>query len=174
MAIVEHYLVFVGGLAALMLLRELGSALPERVAVVDPHLPQDRPTVHWSYWSRETPYDRFATGIWRRARVADGPPEPIAPFTLRLVRATDVFARLDRILAASPIEWLQTRARSIAGLADGRYEIVTDVGTLRATWVFDSATDVPPRSLLYRDRGPWRAAPASASRPKMRSSLRIP
>jgi lycopene beta-cyclase len=106
MAIVEHGLVSVGGgLAAMMLLRELGSALPDRVAVVDPHLPQNRPAVHWSYWSSgETPYDRFATGIWRRARVADGPPDPIAPFTLRLVRSTDVFAHLDRTLASSPIE----------------------------------------------------------------------
>jgi lycopene beta-cyclase len=29
-------------------------------------------------------------------------------------------------------------------MSDGRYEIVTDAGTLRAKWVFDSATDVPP------------------------------
>jgi lycopene beta-cyclase len=146
MAVVEHDLVFVGGgLAALLLLHELGPALPDRVAVVDPHLPRERPTVHWSYWSSaETTYDRFATGIWQRARVADGQPEHIAPFALRLVRSTDVFAHLDGLLASSPIEWLQTRAYSITGLADGRYEIVTDAGTLRATWVFDSATDVPP------------------------------
>ena len=146
MAVLEYDLVFVGGgLAALLLIHELGPALPDAVAVVDPHLPQERPTVHWSYWSSgETPYDRFATGIWRRARVADGPPEHITPFALRLVRSTDVFAHLDGILASSPIGWLQTRARSISGLDDGRYEIVTDAGTLRATWVFDSATDVPP------------------------------
>jgi lycopene beta-cyclase len=146
MAVVEHDLVFVGGgLAALLLLHELGPALPDRVAVVDPHLPQERPTVHWSYWSRaETPYDRFAVRIWRRARVADGPPEPITPFTLRLVRSTDVFAHLDGLLASLPIGWLQTRARSITGLAEGRYEIATDEGTLRTAWVFDSATDVPP------------------------------
>jgi lycopene beta-cyclase len=146
MAVVEHDLVFVGGgLAALLLLHELGSALPDRVAVVDPHLPLERPTIHWSYWSNgETPYDRFATGTWRWARVADGPPEAITPFTLRLVRSTDVFAHLDGHLASSPVEWLQTRARSITGLADGRYEILTDAGTLRARWVFDSATDVPP------------------------------
>jgi hypothetical protein len=107
MAVVEHDLVFVGGgLAALLLLHELGSALPDRVA--------------------------------------DGPSEPITPFTLRLVRSTDVFAHLDGLLASSPIEWLQTRAHSITGLADGRYEIATDAGRLRATWVFDSATDVPP------------------------------
>jgi lycopene beta-cyclase len=80
MAVHEYDVVFVGGgLAALLLLDKLGTALPDRVAVVDPHLPQERPTVHWSYWSSgETPYDRFATGIWRRARVADGTPEYIA------------------------------------------------------------------------------------------------
>jgi lycopene beta-cyclase len=146
MAVLEYDLVFVGGgLAAMLLLHELGPGLPDRVAVVDPHPPRERPTVHWSYWSSvETPYDRFATGIWRRARVADGPSKPIAPFALRLVLSTDVFAHLDGILASSSIEWLQTRARSITGLADGRYEILTDAGTLRATWVFDSATDVPP------------------------------
>ena len=146
MAVPEYDLVFVGGgLSALLLLHEIGPALPDRVAVVDPLQPQDRPAVHWSYWSSgETPYDRFAAGIWRRARVADGPPEDIAPFTLRLVRSTDVFAHLDRLLASPHIEWLQTRARSITSLADGHYEIVTNAATLRATWVFDSATDVPP------------------------------
>ena len=80
MAVLEYDRVFVGGgLAALFFLNELGTALPDRVAVVDPHLPQERPTVHWSCWSYwssgETPYDRFATRIWRRARVADGTPE---------------------------------------------------------------------------------------------------
>jgi lycopene beta-cyclase len=60
------------------------------------------------------------------------------------VRSTDVLAHAEGLLASAPIEWLRTRARWIAGLADGRYEIVTDAGTLRAKWVFDSATDVPP------------------------------
>ena len=146
MAFREYDLVFVGGgLAALLLLREFEPLLPDRVAVVDPCLPREHPTVHWSYWSRdETLYDRFAVGLWRKARVADKPPEPIAPFALRLVRSSDVFAHLDEISRSSSIEWLRTRARSIAFLADGRYEIGTEAGTLRAKWVFDSATDVPP------------------------------
>ncbi len=127
--------------------------LPERVAVVDPCLPRERPTVHWSYWSREeTPYDRFAEGVWWKASVADKPPEPIAPFALWLVRSTDVFAHAEGLLASAPIERLRTRARWIAGLADRRYEIVTDAGTLRAKWVFDSATDVPPT--FPSQRGP--------------------
>jgi lycopene beta-cyclase len=146
MAVREYDLVFVGGgLAATLLLQELEPVLPDRVAFVDPCLPLERPTVHWSYWSKEgTLYDRFARGVWRRARVADKPPEPIAPFALRLVRSSDVFTHLDGLLGSSPIEWLRTRARSIASLADGRYEIVTGAGTLRAKLVFDSATDVPP------------------------------
>jgi len=146
MAVREYDLVFVGGgLAAMLLLRDLRPVLPDRVAVVDPFLPQERPTVHWSYWSREeTPYDRFALGAWRKARVAGRPPEPIAPFALRLVRSSDVFEHLGGLLGSPPIEWLQTRARSISVLADGHYEIVTDHETLRAEWVFDSATDVPP------------------------------
>lgn len=142
----EYDLVFVGGgLAALLLLQELRTVLPARVAVVDPCLPQERLPVHWSYWSHEqTPYDQFATGVWRTARVADMPPESIAPFALRLVLSTDVFAHADQLLGSAPIEWLRTTARSIAGLADGLYEILTDAGTLRAHWVFDSAPDVPP------------------------------
>jgi hypothetical protein len=40
MAVLEYDLVFAGGgLAALLLLGELGPALPDGVAVVDPHLP---------------------------------------------------------------------------------------------------------------------------------------
>jgi lycopene beta-cyclase len=146
MAFREYDLVFVGGgLATLLLLRELEPVLPDRVVVVDSCLPREHPTVHWSYWSRgETLYDRFAVGVWRKARVAGRPPEPIAPFALRLVRSSDVLAHLDGLVGSSPIEWLQTRARSIAVLANGRYEILTDAGTLRAKWVFDSATDVPP------------------------------
>jgi lycopene beta-cyclase len=146
MAVREYDLVFVGGgLAALLLLRELGPALPDRVAVVDPCLPREHPTVHWSYWSRkETLYDPFALGVWRKARVAGKPPQPIAPFALRLVRSTDVLAHLDWLPGSVPIEWLQTRARSVTSLAGGRYEIVTDADTLRSKWVFDSATDVPP------------------------------
>jgi len=67
MAAREYDMVFVGGgLAAVLLLRELRPALPERVAVIEPCPPLERPTVHWSYWSRErTPYDRFAVGTWR-------------------------------------------------------------------------------------------------------------
>jgi lycopene beta-cyclase len=49
MAVREYNLVFVGGgLAALLLLRELEPVLPDRVVVVDPYLPRERPTVHWS------------------------------------------------------------------------------------------------------------------------------
>lgn len=146
MAVRSYDVVFVGGgLAALLLLQELRTALPERVAVVDPSLPQERPPVHWSYWSHaQTPYDRFAIGVWRKARVADASPEPIAPFALRLVRSTDVFTHINERLESVPIEWLRTTASSITSRADGLYEIVTDAATLRARWVFDSAQDVSP------------------------------
>jgi lycopene beta-cyclase len=89
----KYDLVFVGGgLAAMMLLKDLLPARPGRVAVVDPVPLPERPPVHWSYWSESlTPYDRFAIGVWRRARVEDLPPQSIAPFILRLVRSTDVF-----------------------------------------------------------------------------------
>ena len=87
-------MVFVGGgLAATLLLNELRSALPGRVAVIEPWSPFERPPVHWSYWSRvPTLYDRFPVGVWRWARVAGASPESIAPFALRLVRSTDVLA----------------------------------------------------------------------------------
>lgn len=57
-------MVFVGdGLAAMLLLRELRGSLPGRVAVVDPRLPQERPTIHRSYWSRQpTPYEGLSVG----------------------------------------------------------------------------------------------------------------
>ena len=146
MAVREYDLVFVGGgLAALLLLQDLRTVLPDRVAVADPCLPQEHPPVHWSYWSHEqTPYDRFAIGVWRKARVAEMPPESIAPFALRLVRSTDVFAHADELLGSTPIEWLRTRALSITSRTDGLYEIVTDAGILRTRWVFDSALDVAP------------------------------
>ena len=146
MAVREYDVVFVGGgLAALLLLQELRAALPGRVAVVEPSPLVERPPVHWSYWSHdETLYDRFAVGVWRKARVADMPPEPITPFSLRLVRSTDFLAHVDENLRSSAIEWLHTTARSITSRSDGLYEIATDAGTLRSEWVFDSALDLDP------------------------------
>jgi lycopene beta-cyclase len=146
MALDRYDAVFVGGgLAATLLLNELRPALPRRVAVVEPWPLSERAPVHWSYWSRgPTPYDRFAVGIWRRAGVAEAPPESIAPFALRLVRSSDVLAVMVEALKDLPIEHLRTRARSITRRGDGLYEIGTDAGTLRARWVFDSACGVAP------------------------------
>jgi lycopene beta-cyclase len=142
----RYDLVFVGGgLSAMLLLKELPPALPERIAVVDPSPPLDQPPVHWSYWSREqTFYDRFAFGVWRRGRVADRPPESIAPYAMRLVRSTDVLAHVAELLESAPIEWIRTEARSISRRNDGLYEVVTGEGTVRARWVFDSAPEIPP------------------------------
>ena len=139
-------MVFVGGsLAALLLMRELRSDLPQRVAVIDPAPPSERPTVHWSYWSRErTPYDDLAIEVWRQARTAYRPPESITPFTLRLVRSSDVFAHLIAQLESVPLAWIRASARSITNRGDGLYEIATDAGTVRARWVFDSACEVAP------------------------------
>jgi hypothetical protein len=105
MAVREYDLVFVGGgLATLLFLREPESTLPDRVAIVDPCLPRERPTVHWSYWSQgATLYERFATGVWQKARVADKPPESLAPFTLRLVHSSDVLVHFEGLMASSPI-----------------------------------------------------------------------
>jgi lycopene beta-cyclase len=146
MSFPRYDVVFVGGgLAAMLLMKELRSALPNRVAVIDPTPPLERPTVHWSYWSRErTPYDEFAFGTWRQARTADRLPESIAPYTLRLVRSSDVFAQLTTHLESVPLEWIRTPARSIANRSDGMYEIATDDATLLARWVFDSVCDIAP------------------------------
>lgn len=139
-------MVFVGGgLSALLLLNGLRKTLPGRVAVVDPAPLPERPLVHWSYWSRgRTPYDRFAIGAWRWARVGESTPEPIAPFTLRLVRSTDVFAHVAARLEFAPIEWIHTEARSVVRRDDELYEVVTDVGVVHARWVFDSVCDIAP------------------------------
>src|SRR5215217_3071808 len=129
----------------MLLLRELGSALSSRVAVLDPCPPSERPTFHWSYWSHvPTLYDRFALGSWQKARVAETPAESVAPYTLRLVRSTDVFAHIAEELRTASIEWLRASAHSVGRRKGGTYEVVTDAGALRACWVFDSATDVEP------------------------------
>ncbi len=134
-----------GGLAATLLLNEFRPALPGRVAVIDPWPLEERPPIHLSYWSRKpTPYDRFAVGVWRRARVADGQPEPIAPFSLRLVRSTDALAGMAGALEERAVHRLRATARSIARRDDGSYEVVTDAGAVRASWVFDSARGVAP------------------------------
>lgn len=142
----EYDVAFVGGgLAATLLLNGLRTAFPGRVLVVDPEPPSRRLPVHWSYWSREpTPYDRFAVGAWRRARVAGLPPESISPFVLRLVRSTDVLAAMDESLGGLPIERFQASAHSVALRPDGSYEISTDSGVFRARWVFDSACGIEP------------------------------
>jgi hypothetical protein len=116
----------------MLLLRELGSALSGRVENRDPSPPSERPTVHWSYWSHvPTLYDGFAVGRWRKARVAQMPAEPIAPYTLRLVRSTDVFAHITEELRTAPIEWLRASAHSVERRQDGTYEVVTDGGACR-------------------------------------------
>jgi lycopene beta-cyclase len=145
-AVRDYEVIFVGGgLAAMLLLRELGPALSGRVAVLDPYPLSERPTVHWSYWSHfSTLYDRFAVGSWRKARVAQMPAEPVAPYTLRLVRSTDVFAHIVEELRTVSIEWLRASARSVECQDDGTYEVITDAGAVRAGWVFDSAQDVEP------------------------------
>jgi len=142
----EYDVAFVGGgLAAVLLLNEFRAASPARVAVIDPWPLEERPPIHLSYWSRKpTPYDRFAVGVWRRARVADGPPEPIAPFSLRLVRSTDVLAGLAGTLEDRAVHRLRATARSITRRDDGSYEVATDAGAVRARWVFDSARRVAP------------------------------
>jgi lycopene beta-cyclase len=150
----EYDVVFVGeGLAATLLLSWLRTTPPGRVLVIDPAPAAERPPVHWSYWSREpTPFDRFAIGTWRRARIADAPSEPISPFVLRLVRSTEVLTSLGESLGRMPIERLRSTARSIGARSDGLYEIVTDAGTVRSRWVFDSACGVEP--VFPMSRGP--------------------
>src|SRR5215210_2111880 len=129
----------------MLLLRELGSALSGRVAVIDPCPLPERPTVHWSYWSHvPTLYDRFAVGSWRKARVAQMPAEPIAPYTLRLVRSTDVFNHIAEESRTAPVEWLRASAESVERRKDGTYEVITDGGAVRAGWVFDSVPDIEP------------------------------
>lgn len=141
----SYDVVFVGGgLAAVLLLREL-TPLPGRVAVIEPEPPLEKPPVHWSYWSRyPTSYDSLCLGAWRRARVADAPPESIAPFTLRLVRSTDFFQSAAGFLDSLPIDWLREEAISVSRRKDETYEVVTDAGAVSARRVFDSAAGVSP------------------------------
>ena len=142
----SYDVVFVGGgLAAVMLLRELTGALPEKVAVIEPQPPLEKPPVHWSYWSRHpTSYDSMCLGKWRLARVANAPPEPIAPFTLRLLRSSDFFERAAGFLGSLPMDWLREEAISISHRGDGTYRVLTYAGAVRARWVFDSAAGVSP------------------------------
>src|ERR687890_2102695 len=119
----------------MLLVRELGSALPGRIAIVDPCPPPEKPTVHWSYWSNgPTLYDRFAVGSWQKARVAQMPAESVAPYTLRLVRSTDVFAQIAEELSTVSLEWLHTPVRSVERQEDGTYGVITDAGAVRAGW----------------------------------------
>ena len=146
MAPEDYDVAFVGGgLAATLLLNELRPASLGRVVVVDPWPLAQRPPIHLSYWSQvPTPLDRFALGAWRRARVADGPPEPLARFCLRLVRSTDALAGMAEVWEGPNVDRLRATARSISRLGDGSYEVLTDSGDVRASWVFDSACGVAP------------------------------
>lgn len=138
--------VFVGGgLAALLLLTEMRDALPGSIVVIDPSLPHERPTVHWSYWSRgRTPYDRFAIGSWNMARLMDGRPEPIAPYTMKLVRSSDVLTYLYGALERAPIEWIRTEAHEIRRLDADLYEVATADVVIRTRRVFDSVPGISP------------------------------
>lgn len=136
-----------GGLSALMLLRALlesGARLPERIALLDRRFGQDRESVHWSYWS-ESPsyYDRYALGSWRQAHIGNLAPQPIAPYTHRLVRSSDVLAGLEAALPAA-VERLPLEVSSITLLADGRYGVRAGQETYTADWVFDSIPCISP------------------------------
>lgn len=156
--------VFVGGgLSALSLLAELATSPPRSIAVVDTLHPLERPPVHWSYWSSgDIPYDHCALGTWERASISGGRSErferfeSIAPFTLRLVRSTEVLAYLLEELSSLPIEWLHAPACSIDRRPDGLYEVSTDLSTgpesLVSDWVFDSAPGLAPE--FPEPRGP--------------------
>ena len=137
MAPEDYDVAFVGGgLAATLLLNELRPASLGRVVVVDPWPLAERPPIHLSYWSRgPTLYDRFAAGVWRRARVADGPPEPLAPFCLRLVRSTDALAGMAGVWEGPNVDRLRATARSISRLGDGSYEVITDSGDVRVRYL---------------------------------------
>lgn len=142
-----HYdLAFVGGgLAASLLLHELRERLPGRVVIIDPHPPDARPAIHLSYWSATPSFlDRLAIGSWTRARVAGNPPEALTPLTMRLIRSTDVFAHCNALVGRMPVEWLRATASAITRQADGRYAVATDLGVVRADWVFDSACAIEP------------------------------
>ena len=129
----------------MLLLCELGPALSGRVAVLDPCPPPEKATVHWSYWSQVPMLDdRFAVGAWQKARIAEMPAESVAPYTLRLVRSTDVFAHIAEELRTVSVEWLRVSARSVERREDGTYEVITDAGVVRAGWVFDSVLDIKP------------------------------
>jgi lycopene beta-cyclase len=60
------------------------------------------------------------------------------------VRSTDVLAAMGEPLGDLPIERLRASALSVKMRADGLYEVETDVGAVRAFWVFDSACEVEP------------------------------
>src|SRR4028118_1409377 len=122
-----------GGRRPPLLRHGMRAASPERVLIVDPEPPTEGPPVHWSYWSRDpTPYDRLSIGAWRRAGARDLLPEPISPFTLRLVRSTDVLASLEEALEGLPIEQRRVTARSVRLLPGGLYEVATDEEAGRA------------------------------------------
>lgn len=129
----------------MLLLNEMRPALPGRVVIIDSCPPLERTLVHWSH--RPTFYDRFAIGVWQRARVADTLSDSIVPFTLRLVRSGDVFEHLDTLLGTLPIEWMHATTLSISRCSDGLYEIVIDVGAVHAGSAFDSACEVAPTFL---------------------------
>jgi hypothetical protein len=70
--------------------------------------------------------------------VAQRPAESVAPYTLSLVRSTDVFDHIAEELRTAPMEWLRAWAHSVERREDGTYEVATDAGAVRAGWVFDS------------------------------------
>jgi lycopene beta-cyclase len=57
--------------------------------------------------------------------------EPVAPYTLRLVRSIDVFAHIAEELRTTPIEWLRASAHSVERRDNGTYEVITDAGAVR-------------------------------------------
>lgn len=134
-----------GGLSSLMLIKAMGEHAPGRIAIIDSRDICNPRKVHWSYWTmadKHSYYDSFAIASWDAAKLGDSPGQSLKPYTLRVVRSTDVLQNLRSQLPAYDL--ITGTALAIEATSQG-YRVHLNDLAITADWLFDSAPDVSPQ-----------------------------
>ena len=135
-----------GGMAGLSLAVALaeGPIEDRSILIIDPEERGDNEQT-WCYWTREgDPIEAAVSHSWKRLRFASSSWTRVidlGAYRYSMVRGDDFYREmLDRLDAHPTVEFERAHVLEIVD-GDDAAEVVTDMGTVRGTWVFDSRFD---------------------------------